>query len=192
MSGARSARQIMAVAVLIGGILLSSGLAAMPWLQWHWLSTDADTQKSELVRLGKNAALEATLRHENEKLIASGHSTNLLLNGDTTGIAGASLQRLINTIVLQHEGTATSLQVLPPKEEDNLVRISVSLAMSVDIDALRSIVYDIETSLPLIFIDNIIIENTNITFQAPEQHFLGPLEVTLQVSAFSAKKEQAE
>jgi general secretion pathway protein M len=192
MSGTRSARQITAVAVLIGGILVSSGLAAMPWLQWHWLAIDAETQRSELVRLGKNASREADLRQENETLIVSGHSTNLLLDGDTTGIAGASLQRLINTIVLQHEGTATSLQVLPPKDEDNLVRISVSLSMSVGIDALRSIVYDIETSMPLIFIDNIVIENANTTFQAPDPHFLGPLEVTLQVSAFSAKKGQAE
>jgi general secretion pathway protein M len=192
MSGARSAKHIMAIAVLIGGILISSGLAAMPWLQWHWLSLDAETQHTELARLATNAAREADLRQENESLIASGQSTNLLLDGETTGIAGASLQRLINTIVLQHEGTATSLQVLPPKDEDNLVRISVSLSMSVDIDALRSIIYDLETSLPLIFVDNIVIENAIDTFQAPDPHYLGPLDVTLQVSAFSAKKEQAE
>ena len=192
MRGAFSAKQATALAVLVGGAILAAGLSAMPWIEWHKLSLELDTRRAELSRLTAKTLREADLRQENESLIASGQSTNLLLDGDTTGIAGASLQRFINTIVLQHDGKATSLKVLPPKDEAHLVRISVSLSMNVGIDALRGIIYDLETAVPLMFVDNIVIENGELMFQAPDPHHLGPLEVTLQVSAFAAKKEETE
>ncbi len=55
--------------------------------------------------------------------------------------------------------------MLPPKDEDNLVSISVSLSMSVGIDSTAASSTTSRLSLPLIFIDNIVIENANTTFQ---------------------------
>ncbi len=113
----------------------------------------------------------------------------MLLEGETTGIAGANLQKLLSGLVLAHGGEATSFQILPPKEDGNLMRIPMSLSISVGIDGLRDIVHGLETSTPLIFIDDITIRAEQDDFRAPDPHYLGPLDVTLQVSGFAYKNE---
>ncbi len=95
----------------------------------------------------------------------------------------------MNELVLAHGGTASSFQILPPETEGTLVRIPMSLSINVDIDGLRDIVYGIETGTPLVFIDDVAIKPKSDTTQNPDPHFLGPLDVTLQVSAFELKKD---
>ncbi len=89
--------------------------------------------------------------------------------------------------MLEHGGAASSFQILPPKEDGNLMRIPMSLSISVGIDGLRDIIHGLETGTPLIFIDDITIRAEQDDFRAPDPHYLGPLDVTLQVSGFALK-----
>lgn len=192
MKASPSTQRNLAAALLIAVIAISGALAALPWFQWHRLGQNEELQQQELARLLSQTKRGADLRKENERLIASGQSASLLVAGDTMGIAGANLQRLINTVVETHGGRATSLQVLPATDENNLVRMPVSLSISADIDSLRGILYELETAQPLIFVDSMTLVAADNMFNAPDPHFLGPLEVTLQVSAYAAKKDQPQ
>lgn len=188
----RAMRDIVAIALIVAALIAIGAVAATPFAQLSGFDAELAEKKAELARLRNQTAEEATLRTENESLIASGQSTSLLLDGDTTGIAGANLQKLINDLVLAHGGTASSLQVLPPTDEKDLVRIALSLSISVAIDGLHGFLYDLETRQPLIFINDIRIRSSQDGLGQPDPHYLGPLDVTLQVSAFAAKKEQAQ
>lgn len=192
MKGSPSTQRNIAAALLIAVIAISAALAALPWAQWYLLGQNEELQQQELAGLLAQTKREADLRKENERLIASGQSASLLVAADTMGIAGANLQRRINTIVETHGGRATSLQVLPPTDENNLVRMPVSLSISADIDSLRGILYELETGQPLIFVESMTVAPADNMFNAPKPDFLGPLEVTLQVSAYSARKEQPQ
>jgi general secretion pathway protein M len=187
----RSVRNVLAVFFMVGALLLMAAVIAVPFVQLSRFDADIAAKNAELLELRRKTADESRLRAENENLVASGQSTNLLLDGETTGISGASLQRLINDRVLAHGGTASSLQVLPPADENDLVRISLSLSISVGIDGLHALVHDLETAQPLIFIDDIRIRSGQDEFTVPEPHYLGPLDITLQVSAFAPKKDEA-
>jgi general secretion pathway protein M len=190
MTLGRSLQSFAAVALLLMAIVMMIALAAAPYIQLDRVVTALAERTSELSRLRGHAAEEATLRQENEGLMASGQSETLLLAGETVGIAGATLQKLIADLVLAHDGTASSLQVLPPSTESDLVRISLSLSISVGIDGLQGFLYALEAGQPLMFIDDIQIRSGLSEFTAPDPHLLGPLDVTLQVSAFATKKEQ--
>jgi len=181
-----------AVALVVAALGAMGAAAVAPYVQLNRVETDIARQMTELGRLRRQTTEEAKMRQENESLIASGQSTNLLLEGETTGIAGATLQKLIADLVLAHGGTASSLQVLPPADESNLVRISLSLSISVGIDGLQGFLYTLEAGQPLMFVDDIRIRSGQDEFAAPDPHLLGPLDVTLQVSAFAAKKEQTQ
>ncbi len=186
----QSVSALIAVAVLIGGLAFAGLLAAMPFLRLDTLEGTIGGNQSELLKLRKEIAREGALRKENAALAASDQDARmLLLDGETTGIAGANLQKLLSGLVLAHGGDATSFQILPPKEDGNLVRIPMSLSISVGIDGLRDIVHGLETSTPLIFIDDITIRAEQDDFHAPDPHYLGPLDVTLQVSGFAYKNE---
>jgi general secretion pathway protein M len=181
---------LLAVAVLVGGLAVAGGLAALPFVRLGALEQTIAENQSELLKLRKEIAREGALRKENTVLAASDQDARLLLlEGETTGIAGANLQKLISGLVLAHGGEATSFQILPPKEDGNLTRIPMSLSISVGTDGLRDIVRGLETSTPLIFIDDITVRAEQDDFSAPDPNYLGPLDVTLQVSGFAYKNE---
>lgn len=189
-----TAKRILQSGAAIGLLILTLGgmaaVAGAPFFQLARLDADIVSLKRELAQLSTRGQDVDRLRQENEALVASGQSAGLLLEGETTGIAGANLQRQITDLVTTHGGTATSLQVLPPSAESDMTRIALSLNISVGIDGLQGFLYALEAGEPLMFIDDILIRSGQSEFEKPDPHLLGPLDVSLQVSAFTAKKEE--
>jgi general secretion pathway protein M len=178
----------LAVGVLVAGSALLALLATLPFVRLGALEQSVASNQTELLDLRKEIAREADLRKENSELTSAGQDAKvLLLEGETTGIAGANLQKMVSGLILEHGGAASSFQILPPKEDGNLMRIPMSLSISVGIDGLRDIIHGLETGTPLIFIDDITVRAEQNDFHAPDPHYLGPLDVTLQVSGFAMK-----
>lgn len=183
----RSYKGYAAVAVLIALLFGAAAMAAAPFLQVAALEDEIAGKQKLLPELRAQVAHEDKLRKEHEELAALGQDKSLLLEGDKTGVAGANLQSLINSLVGANGGTASSIQILPPKEDGNLMRISVSVSINVGTEGLRDIIHTLETGTPLIFIDDISVQAIHDDFRPPEPHYMGPLEVTLQVSGFAAQ-----
>ena len=186
----RAATAAFSVAVLLAALAAMGFIAAAPYVRLSWLEQTIAQNQEELLQLRKEIAREGALRKENSELAAVDEDASLmLLQGETTGIAGANLQKLMSGLVLQHGGAASSIQILPTKEDGNLVRIPISLSISVGIDGLRDILYGLETGTPLLFIDDITIRSESADFGMPDPHYLGPLDVTLQISGYALRNE---
>jgi general secretion pathway protein M len=172
------------LAVVFAALALA---ASVPYLLLNELDDEISSSEQMLVGLRKEIASDVDLRKENQDLVALGHQANLLLEGNTAGIAGANLQKLISDLVLEHGGASSSLQILPTGEDGSLVRIALRLSISVGIDGLRDIVHGIETGKPLLFIDDLTVRAVEQKSGGTDPHYLGPLDVTLQVSGFRLK-----
>lgn len=173
---------------ILAAIVVALGLlAAAPYMLLHEIDQEVSTDELALVQLRREIASESDMRKENLDLVALGQQGTLLLDGDTAGIAGANLQKLISDIVLEHGGAASSLQLLATSEDGSLVRIGLRLSISVGIDGLRDIVHGIETGKPLLFIDDLSVRAVEDSAGGTDPHYLGPLDVTLQVSGFRIK-----
>lgn len=183
----RTYKAYAAVAILIALLAGVAALAAVPFLQVAELEGEITEKQKLLPELRAKVAHEDKLRKEHEELSALGQDKSLLLEGDKTGVAGANLQSLVNSLVAANGGTASSIQILPPKEDGNLMRISVSVSINVGTQGLRDIIHTLETGTPLIFIDDVSVQAIHDDFRPPEPHYMGPLEVTLQVSGFAAQ-----
>jgi general secretion pathway protein M len=175
------------LAILAAFVVLLVLAAGAPYLLLSGIDQEISDGERTLVELRKEIATESDLHKENLDLVALGQQGNLLLDGDTAGIAGANLQKLISDIVLEHGGASSSLQLLPTSEDGSLVRIALRLSISVGIDGLRDIVHGIETGKPLLFIDDLSVRAVEDREGSRDQHYLGPLDVTLQVSGFRLK-----
>ncbi len=182
----RPAAALLPVALLFLALAAMATIAGAPFLFLGELDKMVAQNQGALAKLRSEITREGDLLKENVDLVALGQDASLLLEGDKTGIAGANLQRLLSELIAEHGGTASSFQVLPPKEDGNLMRIPMSLSISVGIDGLRDILHGLETGTPLIFIDDIVVRSAQESFGAPDPHYLGPLEVSLQVSAFAS------
>lgn len=163
-------------------------VAVVPYLYFRALDVQASALQVRLSEHRKLLVQEGDVRKENEHLLSIGQEASLLLEGETTGIAGANLQKLINDVILAHKGNPASARILNPKEDGELVRIGMSLSIVVGIDGLRDILHSIETGTPLIFIDDISVHTSqDVSWAQPDPHYLGPLDVTLQVSGYALK-----
>lgn len=181
---------ILSIGILFAALAVMLLAAVMPYLQLGEVEATLEQNQHELLGLRNQISQEGELRKENMSLAAVDESASrLLLEGETTGIAGANLQKLLSGLVAEHGGAASSIQILPPKDDGNLVRISMSLSISVNIDGLRDILHALETGAPLLFIDDLGVHSNMDSFGAADVHFMGPLDVTLQVSGYASGHE---
>jgi general secretion pathway protein M len=180
-------RKITSLLLFAGVLALFAAIAVAPFLRLTMLDDAMARDRDRLAELRRQISTLAGRRLENEELAALGQEKRLLLEGGTVGIAGANLQKLMNDVVLKHGGAASSFQILPPKEDGPVTRIAMSLSVSVRIDGLRNILYDVETALPLIFIDGVTIRAPRGEKAGVDPYFIGPFDVTLRVSGFVSK-----
>jgi len=181
--------RLTAVGLLLASLALMAGLMAAPQLYSSSLDQEIVTSRPLLNTLRRQVAAGPKLARENKLLLSSDKKTTLLLSGSTTGVAGANLQRMVIDLVKKHGGQATSFQVLPPKDDSNLVQISMSLRIKVDIRGLRDILFALETGTPLIFVDDLSVRSRNFRINQRQRQRLAPLNINLQISGFIAKKE---
>lgn len=79
-----------------------------------------------------------------------------LLNTQATGaLASAELQEFIKKAIEEAGGQLSSTQALPVATKNEFSRITVSVRMTGNSEVLRAVLYKIETSTPLIIINQI-------------------------------------
>jgi general secretion pathway protein M len=74
---------------------------------------------------------------------------------ETVALASADLQKFIKTTISATGGQLTSTQVLPSKTEEDITRIIIKVRMNGKIEHLRSILYEIEMSKPLMIVEEL-------------------------------------
>jgi len=74
---------------------------------------------------------------------------------NTEALASAELQNLVKTAVTEAGGQLTSTQGLPGKLEDGFFRVAVKVRMTANIETLSSVLHSIETSVPVLIVDQL-------------------------------------
>lgn len=80
---------------------------------------------------------------------------NYFSTRDTAALASADLQKLIKSSISQAGGQLTSTQVLPQIKDNGFSRVVVKVRMSGEIDVLRSVLHEIESSAQVMVIDQL-------------------------------------
>lgn len=124
-----------------------------------------------------------------DKLKAGYRRQGYFSRQETAPLASADLQQVIKNAIATAGGQLTSTQVLPPKKDGEFTGIAVKVRMSGDIRALRSVLYQIETAMPLLVIDELDVRpqrgrrNRRTRKIVPSNQ----LNITFQVSAFMSQ-----
>lgn len=84
------------------------------------------------------------------------HQQRGLLNRQSTGaLASAEVQEFIKKTIVEAGGQLSSTQALPVSTKNEFNRITVSVRMTGNSEVLRAVLYKLETSTPLIIINQI-------------------------------------
>ncbi len=179
-----SALGILATVIVVLGLLV-----IMPFMYLSTFSNNVEARALTIKRMQLQAArISKSLQGKKQQAEQAGQGDKLLLSGDTTGIAGANLQRMVTDLVARNKGQSRSFQVLSPEKEKNLTRISMSLSIEVDVDSFQRILHALETSAPLIFVEDIVVqtkENSNGIGNSLQKQ---RLDVTMKLSGYLATR----
>ena len=146
----------LAVGLLVAAILIVSLVVIAPvvskGLELHEDENNLifKLQKYERILAKKNAVIESM------DAIKEQYQEHGLLNMQGTGaLASAELQEFIKKAIAEAGGQLSSTQALPVTAKNEFSRITVSVRMTGNSEVLRAVLYKIETSAPLIIINQI-------------------------------------
>jgi general secretion pathway protein M len=77
----------------------------------------------------------------------------------TNVLAAAELQSRLRTLIGERRGTVASMNVVPTSEDDMFPPIGVTAILQCSIDCLMEIIYEVETQLPALFVDELSVES---------------------------------
>ena len=107
-------------------------------------------QRSKQIVARKQAVLE-----DIKNIKQQFQQQNYFSTQNTVALASADLQKFIKATISSAGGQLTSTQVLPSTSENGFKRISVKVRMSGDVEILRSVLYEIESAVPVMIVDEI-------------------------------------
>ncbi len=76
-------------------------------------------------------------------------------------LAAADLQKHIKNVIESNEGSLISTQVVQGKETGPFPHVTVKVHMRGNIDSLQNILYQLESEKPVLFIDNVYLQQRN-------------------------------
>lgn len=167
--------------VAVGLVVLALGLAALAAIGPFVRMTAVG---EEVV-----AARDLLTQHQRLATAAAGRPAHagreLLIAGESSGIAGAELQRLISELARQNGLSLRSTQVTPAKREGDLTVLAVEASLQGGMEGLRAFLHSLETGAPMLFIDA-------LSVKSAAEKVVGRaavLDVSLKVRGYGAGKD---
>jgi len=146
----------LAVGLLMALLLIISMIVIMPLvskgLELHNSKNDLmfRLQQYERVLATKKTVIASMAQ------IKQQHEQQEYLNGqETDALASADMQEFIKKAIVDAGGQLNSTQALPVNNKNKFSRITVSVRMMGSSEVLRTVLYKIETSTPLIIINQL-------------------------------------
>ncbi|WP_281301626.1 MULTISPECIES: type II secretion system protein GspM [unclassified Iodidimonas] len=186
-------RRISAVGLIFLAIAVSYELVIAP-LVFEYRAGVAQLEKdAALLRRYQKVALSVDEVEALSRDVRQGQAqSGVFLSESTDSLAAARLQTLLGQTVTAAGGDVRSLQGLPVVVRDGLSRIPMRLQFMSDIRGLSDLLYRIESSQPMIFVDQLQIrtrlERTSVRGDELEvgQNFL----IELVVSSYRLRGEE--
>ena len=112
-----------------------------------------------LGRFGSMATGQHDLEQRVEELTELHASEPYYLTRETDALAAVELQNRVSEAINKNGGTIRSIQPLPSEKEDEFQRVTLRVQLTTTIESLFHIVYELETTQPFLFLDNVEIKS---------------------------------
>ncbi|MBK8509971.1 MAG: type II secretion system protein M [Candidatus Competibacteraceae bacterium] len=123
--------------------------------RYHFYHDRLEQQQGRLAQLERMAASREPIQRLIASIQQDGVMATQYLPQSAPSLAAAELQQRVKAVIEAAGATLRSTQALPPTEEGNAVKVTVSTTMMGDTDTLRKILRDLEAQTPLLFVDNL-------------------------------------
>ena len=161
LSGRQRASRLGAILLLLGVILLAKEAVIDPIIDSLDQSRQAiDDAQVRLARIKAVAATKPQLEAIAAKMATDIGQSDAFMRADTEALAGAALQERLRNLTSAQGISVGAIQWAGGKTESGLGRISVRVQVMAPLGPLYALLGSIETTMPLLFIDDIDIQAT--------------------------------
>lgn len=189
----RQMQRWLAVGLLVGAILIIGLVVITPVINKGLELRESENnlvlklQQYERILAGKDAVTA------NMNAIKEQYEERGLLNSQGTGaLASAEVQEFIKKAIAEAGGQLSSTQALPLSTKNEFSRITVNVRMSGNSEVLRAVLYKIETSTPLIIINEIDIRPMRGVRNRATRQIQQSNELNINFQAVSFMRKQPE
>jgi general secretion pathway protein M len=151
-------RRILAVALLLVAVLVALELVVAPvWRTYFGNRQSIGQYRDDIERFSRLATQAEGLEEALGKLQQSDTLSRFVLDEESETRAAAALQERLKQVVTGSGGSLTSTQVLPAEQREGFNRITVNVRMAVSTEALQGVLYELESGLPYLMVDQVLI-----------------------------------
>lgn len=152
----KSTSRWLAVGLLAGIILLLVLLLLLPLIfEAVALQDSKEDLAFKLKRYERVLARQDGVFENVKKLTTQFQQQGYFYSQPTEALASADLQGTIKTTIANAGGQLTSTQILPSKTKQGFTRVAVKVRMSGNMNVLRNVLYQLETAVPLLLIEQL-------------------------------------
>ena len=156
MSREENQHRWLALGLLLGIVLLLATVVVAPLISAaNDYREQAEELRFRLQRARQIVARKQSVAENLEKLKRQQQALGFLSSRDTVALASADLQQFVKNAIADAGGQLNSTQVLPVTELDGLQKIAVKVRMKGSIEVLRHVLHEIETSVPLMRVEQL-------------------------------------
>jgi len=155
------------------------------WADKKMYESEVGNLRFKLAKYEQAIKREPQLKKEHEGVLQILETAQLFYTGMAPGVAAAKVQTTIREAVKKSKGNLISTQILAEKKNGDFTKISISLRLKAGDRALQALLYELETSRPLLKIEKVVISSN----RRPNKRRMEPLNITLEISSYLAQKE---
>lgn len=152
----RNIQRWLAVGLLVALLLILIVAVFVPAVsKWMELREEKDQLAIKLRQYERILAGKDSVFKSMGSIKAAIQQQNYFNSQNTEALASAEVQEIIKKAIVDAGGKLSSTQALPVKSKDKFSLLTVSVRMTGNSEVLRSVLYRLETSTPLIIIDQL-------------------------------------
>jgi general secretion pathway protein M len=149
----------LAVGILAAVVILAIAIVAIPvWLRHRHYDIALSQSESQLERFERIASTRPAVTKQIEALRGK-DTRRLFLRSGAPALSAAEAQEAVRSLIEQSGGRLITMQAPVSKEEGRYRLITANVQMQASIFALRKILAAIDSHVPMIFVDNLMVRS---------------------------------
>lgn len=170
--------RLLALLLLLAVLAVGVVAVAIPALQLnaHYQSA-IDQRVDRLTREQRIISMAPKLQQQMLELQRLNPAQFYLRNPNPV-LAAAEIQEDAKRLIDANGGKLLSMNILPPKDENQLTRVGINVQLTGGLDGVVNLLYSLETAVPYLFINNLNIRSINA--YTPPNGTAPPLQLQVQ------------
>ncbi len=151
--------RVLAIALLFAVLAVLAVLVYVPWKQAHLFYDAAIADRLDRTSRYLRVAAQRKNIESNIALIEKRNAPRFYLKASSPALAAAEVQQMAQAIVETNGLTVESTQFSSHKDDGAQRKVTVSFRLRGPLPAVQKALYELETALPYLYVDNLVIRS---------------------------------